>query len=167
MQRRSCNCNYPQVFPVKQRHQHSSKEVNELSTITWSSKFSSRAVPVPREPRPVRFEPGSMPANHGFRLYEDQHTLPTRPESPQHHPEQLVRTCKPRLRSPRFQNSKLLPQSQVFQQKITTRTDRPNQQNKQEPHQAQHTISLITERRQYKYIAISASHNFRHTRAEP
>jgi len=129
----------------------------------FGNAFSSCAFPMPRKPRPIQLEPSSVPANHSLRLYENQHTLPSRPEPPQCHPEQLVRTCIPRLRTPRFQNSKLMPQSQVFQQKVATRTYRPNQQNEQESHQAQHTISL-TRRHVKKISTISANHNFSHVR---
>jgi hypothetical protein len=40
------------------------------------------------------------------------------------------------LRMPLFQNSKLLAKSQVFQQQIAARTDRPNEEDKQKPKQA-------------------------------
>jgi hypothetical protein len=39
---------------------------------------------------------------------------------------------------PTFPNSKLLPTSQIFQEKITTDTERANNQNEKKPQHAQH-----------------------------
>jgi hypothetical protein len=52
--------------------------------------FSSHLDPVPRKPRPIQFEPSPVPANDSLRLNENQRPPPSRPESPQHHPEQPV-----------------------------------------------------------------------------
>jgi hypothetical protein len=48
---------------------------------------SPHASLMPREPRPLQLEPGTVPANDGLRLDENQCLLPTRPEPAQHHPE--------------------------------------------------------------------------------
>ena len=45
---------------------------------------------MPRKPRPIQLESRLMPANDGLRLDEDQRLLPSRPEPPQHHPEQFI-----------------------------------------------------------------------------
>jgi hypothetical protein len=79
---------------------------------------SSHADPMPREPRPIQLETRPMPSNNGLRLDEDQSPLPSRPEPPQDHPEQLVRNQKSRLWAPSFQDAELLPQGQVFQKQI-------------------------------------------------
>jgi hypothetical protein len=68
----------------------------------------------PREPLPIQLESDSMPADDGLRLHEHQHLPPRRPESSQHHPEPFVGNCKPDLRTPPFQCSKLLPKSKVI-----------------------------------------------------
>jgi len=97
---------------------------------------SSRAGPMPREPRPVQLEPGAMPADDGLWLDEDQRTFPFRPEPPQYHPEQPIRRSETGLRVPLLQGSELLPQGQIFQEQIATRTNGPGSQFEQEPQQA-------------------------------
>ncbi len=99
---------------------------------------SARTLPMPREPRPIQFEPCAVPADDRLRLYEDQSPTPPGPKPSRHHPKQFVRGGKSRLRVPLFQDSKLLPKRQIFQQKVTTRTNRSKSQNEQELHQAQH-----------------------------
>jgi hypothetical protein len=56
-----------------------------------------------------------MPANNRIGLYKDHRSLPSRPESPQDHPKQPVRSGKPWLRMLSLQDTELLPQRQVFQ----------------------------------------------------
>jgi hypothetical protein len=70
--------------------------------------------PMPGEPLPVQLESGPMPTDNRLRPHENQRTLPSIPEPPQHHPEQFVRDSKPNLWVPPFQNSELLPKSQIF-----------------------------------------------------
>jgi hypothetical protein len=91
---------------------------------------------MPREPRPVQLEPGAMPADDGLWLDEDQRTFPFRPEPSQYHPEQSIRRSETGLRVPLLQGSELLPQGQVFQEQIATRTNGPGSQFEQEPPQA-------------------------------
>jgi hypothetical protein len=79
-----------------------------------------------------------VPANNSLRLDKNQCLFPSGPESPQYHPEQFVRSGKPWLRVSIFQNGKLLPKSQIFQEQIATSTDRANKQNEQGPEQTQH-----------------------------
>jgi hypothetical protein len=45
---------------------------------------------------------------------------------------------------PLFQNGELLPQRQVFQEQVVTRTDRLNEQSEQEPQRARH-VPVVTE----------------------
>jgi hypothetical protein len=52
--------------------------------------------------------------------------LPSRPKPPQDHPEQLVRSGKPRLRMLLLQNGKLLPKRHIFQEEVAARTNRSN-----------------------------------------
>jgi hypothetical protein len=80
--------------------------------------LSSHGGPMPREPPPIQLETRSVPANNSLRLDEDQRPIPSRPKPSQDHPEEFVRNTKPRLRTPSLQNSKLLPQCQVFQEQI-------------------------------------------------
>jgi hypothetical protein len=102
----------------------------------------SNAGPMPREQCPIQPEARAMPANDCFRLDENQHLLPSGPESPQRHPEQFVGNGKSRLRTPTFQNSGLLPKSQVFQEEVATRAKDLSGQNERKSHQAQHETSF-------------------------
>jgi hypothetical protein len=77
---------------------------------------SARMLPMPREPRPIQFESCPMPADDRLRLDKNQCLPPTRPEPPQYHPKQLIESGKPRLWMPLFQDGKLLPQSEDFQE---------------------------------------------------
>ena len=104
--------------------------------------FPSRTSPVSRNPRPIQLEPGSVPANHRLRLDEDQCPPPTSPEAPQANPEQFVKNGKPRLRMLLFENTKLMPQSQVFQEQLTARAKESRKENSKEPHQANHEASF-------------------------
>ncbi len=101
--------------------------------------FSSSAVTMPREPRPIRLESRLMPANYGVRLDENQCPLPSRPDPLQHHPEQFVRGGKPRLRMLLLQYGELLAKCQVFQQQISARGAGLSDQDKQELQRTEHT----------------------------
>src|ERR1039458_7609748 len=81
--------------------------------------FPSHTLSMPREPRPIELEPCPMPANDRLWLNEDQCPFPVNPQPPQHHPEQFVGSSKSRLRMHLFENTELLPKSQVFQEQIT------------------------------------------------
>ena len=100
--------------------------------------FSSPAGPMPREPRPIQLEPRLVPANDGLRLDKDQCPLPSRPEPLQDHPEQLVASSKSRLWALPLQDAKLLPQRQVFQKQVTSRTGKANEQDEQKPQRTRH-----------------------------
>ena len=104
--------------------------------------FSSCAVPMPRKPRPKQLESSPVRATDSLRLDEDQCPFPSRPEPPQHHPEQFVRSKNPRLRMPPLQNRKLLPKGQVFQEQVMARTEESNSKCSQKSQQAQHEISF-------------------------
>src|SRR5580658_7502518 len=78
---------------------------------------------MPREPGPIRFKSGTMPANDCLWLDENQRLLPSRPEPPQHHLEQSVRSGQSRLRTSLPQDRKLLPKRQVFQEQVSARTE--------------------------------------------
>ena len=86
--------------------------------------FPSNANALPRDPVPVQLESGPMPPNDRLRLDQDQCASPSRPKSSKHHPEQFVRSGKPRLRMALSQNHKLPPERQVFQKKIAARAEK-------------------------------------------
>src|ERR1035437_1954220 len=128
-------------FPVDARRtpsgvlgDHAEDEVAQ----SFADAFSSHACPMPREPRPRQLEPRLVPANDGLRLDKDQCPLPSRPEPLQDHPEQLVASSKSRLWALPLQDAKLLPQRQVFQKQVTSRTGKANEQDEQKPHRTRH-----------------------------
>ena len=90
------------------------------------AQFPVHALPactgaMPREPLPVQLESGTMPADNRLRLHENQCTLPSPPEPPQHHPEQFVCESEPWLLGASFQDCKLLPEGQILQEEIAAR----------------------------------------------
>ena len=74
----------------------------------YADTFSAYATPMQREPSPIRFESGTVPANNCLRLDENQRPLPPRPEAPQCHPEESVSSSKSWLRMSSIQDRKLL-----------------------------------------------------------
>lgn len=86
---------------------HAKDEFAQLLT----DAFSSHTNPIPREPRPIQLEPGSVPTSDCFRLYKNQRLLPSRPQLPQDHPKQFSGSSKPRLRVLLFHDTELLPKS--------------------------------------------------------
>lgn len=76
--------------------------------------FPSCTLAMPGEPGPIELEPSSMPANNSLGLNEDQSSLPTRPEPPQHNPKESVGTGKPWPRAMSREDQNLLSQGQVL-----------------------------------------------------
>jgi hypothetical protein len=74
-----------------------------------------------RKPFPIHLESGLVPSHNGLRLDKNQRLLPSRPEPPQHNPEEPIRSSKSRLRTSLPQDRKLLPERQVFQQQVAAR----------------------------------------------
>ena len=85
----------------------------------------------------------TVPANDCLWLDEDQRVPPFRPEPPQDHPEQLVRSRDQRVRIPLLQNDKLLAKSQVLKQQVTARAKDADKEDRQRSQQAQHEVSII------------------------
>ena len=102
-----------------------------------------RAVPMPREPRPIQLESGPMPADDGLRLDENQCPPPFRPEPPQDRPKHLVMSCNSRLRVPAFRDGEPLPKRQVFQEEVAARRARPNHQIESELQRAEHELVAV------------------------
>ena len=95
-----------------------------------------------REPGPIRFESGAVPAHNGFRLDDNQRLLPPRPEPFQHRPEQPVKSSKSRLWVFSLQDRKLWSKREILQKQIMPRTKGLGYQDKRESQQAQHMTSL-------------------------
>ncbi len=89
-----------------------------------------------------------MPTDNSLRLHDEERLFPSRPQSPQHHPKQPIWRGETRLRMFLLQDCKLLPQCQVFQEKVTTSTKEPGHENEQKPHRAKHR-SVVTESRPF------------------
>lgn len=107
------------------------------------AKFFGDWLPVgatvfPRDPSPVQFESGAMPANNRFRLHDDQRFSPAGPQFPQYDPELSIMSTEPPPRIFRYQNGELLPQSQVFQQKSAPSSRRSIEQAQQKPQRTGH-----------------------------
>jgi hypothetical protein len=110
------------------------------------AEFNADALPagtswMAREPGPIQLEAGPVPSHNGLRLNENQCLPPPGPEPPQYHPEKSVGNSKPRMRTSPFQDSKLLPESQILQEEIAARTEEHDHRNRQQLHQAQHARS--------------------------
>jgi hypothetical protein len=73
---------------------------------------------MPRGPRPIQLETGSVPSRNRLRLDKNQRLFPSTPNPAQYHPKQSVRTGQSRLRAPSPQDRKLLPKRHVFQKQI-------------------------------------------------
>src|SRR5271156_539092 len=105
------------------------------------AEFNADALPagansMPREPGPIESEAGAVPSHNRFRLNENQCLLPGRPEPAQYHPEKSVGN------SYATKDSKLLPEGEIFQEKITARTKEYDNRNGQELHQTQAQSSI-------------------------
>ena len=100
--------------------------------------LSSYAGSMPRKPRPIQLESRPMPTDNCARLYDEKGLLPSRPDPAQDDPKEPVRSREPGQRMLGSQNRELLPQCQVFQEEVTARADRPNEENEQKPQQAGH-----------------------------
>ncbi|MGA2654017.1 MAG: hypothetical protein ABSF28_26145 [Terracidiphilus sp.] len=87
------------------------------------AQFSADALPacpslMPRDPRPIQFETGSVPSRNRLRLDKNQRLFPSTPDSAQYRPKRSVRTGRSRLRVSSPQDCKLLPKRHVFQDKV-------------------------------------------------
>jgi hypothetical protein len=71
-----------------------------------------------------------MPADDGFRLNDDQHFRPSRPEALEHHPEQSVQPVQSRTRMFAFEYGDLLSQGEDFESQIAaTSKERPERED--------------------------------------
>ncbi len=69
-----------------------------------------------------------MPTDNRFGLNDEKRPLPSRPESAQGDPEELVRQSQASSRPFPGKKSKLLSQSQVLKQEIAARTEEPTEE---------------------------------------
>jgi hypothetical protein len=116
-------------------------EEDELAEFN-ADALSAGANSMPREPGPIEPEAGAVPSHRRFRLKDNQYLLPGRPEATQYHPEKSVGNSHARTRNSPFQGSKLLPEGEIFQEKITTKTKEYDNRNGQEILQTQDQSSI-------------------------
>ena len=101
--------------------------------------LSSRAHSMSRQPCPIKLEPGSVPSDHSLRLNKHKRLFPSRPEPAHEHPKESVMRSESRPRTPALQYDKLLPQSQILQEQVATRTEQPTNKSQKGPEQSYHT----------------------------
>jgi hypothetical protein len=90
----------------------------------------ARTISMPREPRPVQFESGAVPADYRLWLDEKQYALPSRPESPQEYPEEFIGCAQFRLRMFSAQDGELLAKRENLKKEIPPRAQIARNQTK-------------------------------------
>src|ERR1035438_9845197 len=75
-----------------------------------------------RFPTPIPAESGPVPSDQGIGLDDNQYFFPTRPEPPQHDPEQPVVGSQDWTRVLPFEDGDLLPKSQDLQSEVASGT---------------------------------------------
>ena len=109
-----------------------------------------------------------MPLDHRSRRDKNQGSLPSRPEPPQDHPEQLVRGGEPTPWSFDVQSQQLLTERQILQHEILARAERVDDPADEVAKGCEHGRNLIARlalQPSYKQFALD-SHNIliRHSR---
>jgi hypothetical protein len=80
-----------------------------------------------RDQGPIQTKAGSMPTNHGLRGNDNQRLLPVRPTPTSEHPEKLVEHAELGFGVFAFQNGELLPERQILDEQVSTRTKNANE----------------------------------------
>jgi len=117
------------------------------------TQFLARWLPpgtisLPGDPFPVHAESDTVPTNNRFRLDDEKHPLPSRPESAQSDPEELVRHSRASSRLLPNHDRKLLSQRQVLKQKIAPRTEELSRKSDENPQNSKHWTQItLTPRR--------------------
>ena len=112
----------------------------EFSATMRKIRFcSSPAHSMARQPCPIKLESGSVPSDHRLRLNKHKRLFPSRPEPAHEHPKESVMRSESRPRTPALQYDKLLPQSQILQEQVATRTEQPTNKSQKGPEQSYHT----------------------------
>jgi len=87
---------------------------------------------------PVQLESGAMPTDNRFGLNDEKSPLPSRPESAQGDPEQLVRQGQAAPSLLLDNDRKLLSQSHVLKQQIAARTEELRTKNDENAQDVKH-----------------------------
>jgi hypothetical protein len=107
------------------------------------TQFLARRLPTetasfPGDPFPVQLESGAMPTDNRFGLNDKKSPLPSRPESAQGDPEQLVRQGQAASSLLPDNDRKLLSQSHVLKQQIAARTEELRTKNDENAQDVKH-----------------------------
>jgi len=87
-----------------------------------------------------------VPTDYGFGRDDDESLFPLRPELTSSDPEKPVEQIEPWPRMPTLQNCELLPEREVFQEKIPTVTKDANKCSEAEEKQVEHGTELYQSR---------------------
>lgn len=111
---------HPRSSPSRILRRHAEDERPKFS----AHRFSPTDLPGSGDPFPIEAKTRSMPLDHRSRRVKNQGSLPSRPEPPQDHPEQLVRGGEPTPWSFGVQVQQLLTERQILQHEIVARAER-------------------------------------------
>ena len=155
----------PRSSPSRILRRHAEDERPKFS----AHRFSPTDLPGSGDPFPIEAKTRSMPLDHRSRRDKNQGSLPSRPESPQDHPEQLVRSGEPTPWSFGVQGQQLLTERQILQHEIVARAERVQDQAGEVAKRCEHGRNLIARlalQPSYKQFVLD-SHNIliRHTQA--
>jgi hypothetical protein len=100
----------------------------------WRSKSGNQP--------PVQAETCTVPTDDRFRRNNDKSVFPFCPESTTGDPEELVDQRQPCPRMPTFQDSELLAESEIFQNKVSTTSKEANEDSESESKEFEHGLEL-------------------------
>jgi hypothetical protein len=83
-----------------------------------------------------------VPADDGFRRDQDEGLLPSRPDPPSNHPEELIEKHETRARTSTFQRDELLTQSEILEKETLPPAKEAYQHSEEEPGKAKHDQDL-------------------------
>jgi hypothetical protein len=110
---------------------------DQLPNFLWC-RFSSKLRPNSGDQPPVHTKTIPVPADDGFGPNDKERFLPRRPDPPSDYPEELIEGGKTRARMSTYQDSELLPEQEILQNKIPANTKEANQGSDPEEKKAEH-----------------------------
>lgn len=94
---------------------HASNQLANLGCGGWSVEFGGSRSPALEQPKA-----GTMPADHGFWLNDDQRFTSPRPQSAKRYPEDAIRPAQSGARTLPLQHDQLEPQSATWKPQVVT-----------------------------------------------
>jgi hypothetical protein len=91
---------------------------------------------------PIHTKTCAVPADGGFGRDKDERLLPSRPDLPSNHPEELIEKPETRARMSTFQRDELLTQSEILEKETLPPAKEMYQYSKAEPDEAKHGHDL-------------------------